>query len=254
MRTSTRIADYSMMAMSVILGGGSVALFAWADRPILMPMGMSPGAAAGWNVLVSCLFFAQHSVMVRRPVRARLGRVIPERYDAAFYSITSGIALAAAVLLFQPPGEPLFVLHGIARLAVTALVLLALAGFAWGVLALRGFDLFGLRPIRHHLRARPADPARFRAKDFVVRGPYRWVRHPLYSSIIVLLWADPEVTTSRLAIASAWTAWIVVGALFEERDLVADFGEDYRRYQQEVPMLVPWRWPAAARADEAKVV
>lgn len=254
MRTSTRIADYSMMALSVILGGGSIVLFAWADRPILVPLGLSSGAAVAWNVLVSCLFFLQHSVMVRRSVRARLAAVIPERYDGAFYSITSGIALAVSVLLFQPVGEPLFVLHGVARLAVTALVLLAVAGFAWGVVALRGFDPFGIRPIRHHLRGRQADQAPVRAKGLVVRGPYRWVRHPLYSSIIVLLWADPEVTTSRLAIAVAWTAWIVIGAMLEERDLAADFGEDYRRYQHEVPILIPWRGPARARVGETEAV
>jgi protein-S-isoprenylcysteine O-methyltransferase Ste14 len=75
----------------------------------------------------------------------------------------------------------------------------------------------------------------------------------LYSSIIVLLWADPEMTLGRLAIAAGWTAWIVAGALFEERDLVADFGDAYRRYQREVPMLVPWHAPARAGADEPEV-
>lgn len=254
MRTSTRIADYTMMALSVILGGGSIVLFAWADRPILVPLGLSPAAAAVWNVLVSCLFFLQHSVMVRRSVRARLAAVIPERYDGAFYSITSGVALAAAVLLFQPPGEPLFVLDGIARLAVMALVVLAVAGFVWGALALRGFDPFGLRPIRHHLRGQRPDQTFFHAKDFVVRGPYRWVRHPLYSSIVVLLWADPDVTVGRLAIAVAWTAWMIVGAVLEERDLVADFGGAYRRYQRQVPMLIPWRGRAYAAVVERQQV
>jgi methanethiol S-methyltransferase len=254
MRTSTRIADYSVMALSVILGGGSIALFGWADRPILVPLGLSPGAAAAWNVLVSCLFFLQHSIMVRRSVRARLSVVVPDRYDGAFYSITSGIALAASVLLFQPRGEPLFVLQGIARLAVITLAFLALAGFAWGVLALGGFDPFGLRPIRNHLRGRRSGQAPFPAKDLVVRGPYRWVRHPLYSSIIVLLWADPEMTMSRLAIAAVWTAWIVAGAVLEERDLVADFGDAYRQYQREVPMLVPRRAPARAEADKPEVL
>lgn len=250
MRTSTRLADYAMMVLSIVLGGGSIVLFAWADRPILVPLGLSLAAAAAWNVLVSCLFFLQHSVMVRRSVRARLAAVVPERYDGALYSITSGIALAAAVLLFQPLGEPLFVLHGIARLAVTALALLALTALAWGALALGGFDPLGLRPIRNHLRGpRPGQPL-LRAKTFVVRGPYRWVRHPLYSSIAVLLWADPDVTVGRLAIAAAWTAWMIVGAVLEERDLVADFDGAYRRYQRQVPMLIPWRGRACAAVVE----
>jgi methanethiol S-methyltransferase len=37
------------------------------------------------------------------------------------------------------------------------------------------------------------------------------------------------------------TAYIFVGIWLEERDLVAVFGDDYRRYRQRVSMLVPWR-------------
>ena len=44
-----------------------------------------------------------------------------------------------------------------------------------------------------------------------------------------------------LLFAAIITAYIVVGALLEEHDLVAVFGEDYRRYKDRVSMLVPWR-------------
>jgi methanethiol S-methyltransferase len=37
------------------------------------------------------------------------------------------------------------------------------------------------------------------------------------------------------------TAYIIVGILLEERDLLVLFGDDYRRYKSRVSMLVPWR-------------
>lgn len=40
-----------------------------------------------------------------------------------------------------------------------------------------------------------------------------------------------------------WTLWITLGSYLEEKDLVAEFGESYRHYQNTVPMLVPWRFP-----------
>ena len=247
-----RLADYAIMALAVGLSVGSVALFAWPDRPILVRFGWSTSAAIWWNAAVSFVFFAQHSITVRRPFRARLAAVIPPRYDGAFYAITSGIALTIVVVLWQPPGPPLFVLHGIPRLIVQAAVLLAIAGFVWGAWSLHGFDMCGLRPIRDHLRGAQAEsaPAESRAKPLVVRGPYRWVRHPLYSSVIVLLWASPEMTAGRLAIAALWTAWIYVGARLEERDLTAEFGDRYVRYREQVPILVPWRKPVPVQGDD----
>jgi protein-S-isoprenylcysteine O-methyltransferase Ste14 len=247
--TLTRLGDYAVMTLAVVLSVGSVALFASESRPILVRLDLSPAAALWWNAAVSFVFFAQHSVTVRRPFRARLAVVIPARYDGAFYAITSGIALALVVLLWQPAGRPMFVLHGVPRLLIDVAALAAIAGFAWGALALHGFDPCGLRPIRAHLRgASPAPTATAaRATPLVVRGPYRWVRHPLYSFVIVLLWADADMTPSRLVIAAVWTAWICVGARLEERDLISEFGDRYRSYRRRVPFLVPWRRPVAAQ-------
>jgi protein-S-isoprenylcysteine O-methyltransferase Ste14 len=137
-------------------------------------------------------------------------------------------------------------------MAVTAAALLAVCGFVWGIYALRTFDLFGLRPIRDHLRGTsvqsPASPPG--ATELVVRGPYRLVRHPLYSCVIVLLWADPEMNAGQLLFAVMWTAWIYAGALLEERDLMAEFGDSYRQYRRQVPILIPWRGRMAKPATE----
>ena len=57
--------------------------------------------------------------------------------------------------------------------------------------------------------------------------------------MLLLIWSTPRLSTDQLLFNVLWTAWIVVGAKLEERDLVADFGDTYRRYQRAVPMLVP---------------
>ena len=201
-RRAARIADYLIMLLAITLGGGSLVFFFWPGRPMMVPMHLSPAAALWWNALLSLVFFAQHSVMVRRPIRARLSTVIPVRYDAAFYAITSGLALTFAAVLYQRvSAPPLFVLHGFSRFSVDMLALLAVASFAWGIIALRTFDPFGLGPIRQHFRGTPApasDAMASRADALVIRGPYRWVRHPLYAAVIILLWATPEMSLGRL--------------------------------------------------------
>jgi protein-S-isoprenylcysteine O-methyltransferase Ste14 len=108
----------------------------------------------------------------------------------------------------------------------------------WGVVALRTFDPLGLRPLRARARGQ-AQPA----AHFTVRGPYRWVRHPLYTCVIVLIWCDPHWSVDHLLFCVLWTAWIWMGAVLEEGDLTREFGAVYQDYRQRVPMLIPWRRP-----------
>ncbi len=243
---ASRVADYAVMTLAVVLGAGSLPLLGLLTRPPLVPLGMTPAAALWWDAFLSLLFFTQHSVMVRRPVRARLASVVPPRYDAAFYAITSGAALALFAVFYQRVESPvLFAATGTALVAVEAAIVLAFCVFVWAAAAIPAFDPLGLRPIQRHLREGPASPAAASsAETFVVRGPFRWVRHPMYSACIVLLWAAPRMTADRLELAVLWTTWIVVGTAFEERDLLAEFGETYRQYRKRVPMFVPWRRPA----------
>ncbi len=125
------------------------------------------------------------------------------------------------------------------------LFVLALAGFVWGERALGLFDALGLDAIRRHLRGEPP-----RQMPFAVRGPYRWVRHPLYLFALVLIWSYPDPTADRLLFNGLFTGWILVGTILEERDLVETFGEPYRRYQQQVPMIIPYRLRAYERQEQ----
>jgi protein-S-isoprenylcysteine O-methyltransferase Ste14 len=61
--------------------------------------------------------------------------------------------------------------------------------------------------------------------------------------MLVLIWATPFLTSDRLVFNVLWTFWIVLGTYLEERNLVAEFGESYRHYQDTVPILLPWRGP-----------
>jgi protein-S-isoprenylcysteine O-methyltransferase Ste14 len=229
------------MTLAVVIGGGSLLLFGTflLIGPIsIVRFGASELQVLLWDGLLSILFFIQHSGMVRTSFRNRFAPTIPPHYHPAKYAIASGIALAVVVLLWQPSQTFLYQAGGLIRFLARAISILAMLGFAWGVRALRNFDTFGLVPIKVHLRGKQLRPP-----NFIVRGPYLWLRHPLYFFMIVLIWSAPDVSSDRLAFNILWTLWIVIGSYLEERDLIAEFGKKYRDYQKTVPMLFPWRLP-----------
>jgi protein-S-isoprenylcysteine O-methyltransferase Ste14 len=186
-----------------------------------------------------CLgFFIPHSGMIRKSFRRRLGRLVPEYYHGAFYTVVSGITLLLIVAFWQPSGWTLVSLQGGTRVLARVVFILAIVGFWYGIRSLPSLDAFGLRPIRARLRNRP-----LRAEPLTIRGVYRWVRHPLYFFVLLMIWSFPDLTADRILFNVSWTVWIVVGTVLEERDLVEAFGDAYRSYQQRVPMLVPYRVP-----------
>jgi protein-S-isoprenylcysteine O-methyltransferase Ste14 len=81
-----------------------------------------------------------------------------------------------------------------------------------------------------------------RAEPLVIAGPYRFVRHPLYTAVILLLagwWLVLDVTF--LAFSAAFMAlWFsLVVAPVEERELRALFGEQYETYARTTPRFLP---------------
>lgn len=88
----------------------------------------------------------------------------------------------------------------------------------------------------------------------VMTGPYRWVRHPLYTTGIVLFLAIGLMQASWLVLAVAVAAALSIALLVipaEERALVAKFGDEYRTYTSRTGGLLPRAGAASASSDEA---
>ncbi len=76
----------------------------------------------------------------------------------------------------------------------------------------------------------------------VVRGFYKYMRHPLYTASMLILWATPYMSQNILALNIGISLYFFIGTFFEERKLVQDFGEDYQTYRSQTPRFIPDVW------------
>lgn len=237
----TRVAA---VAVSGLLGAVSLLLFGYflMEGPLaLVTLGLEDGEALLLDGALSLLFFLQHSLMIRRSFRFALARVLAEPLHGVTYSLASSIALLGVTLLWQETAFSFGSARGPWRVLLRALFILCIPGFLWGLRALRGLDLFGHDPLLGDRQEDVGSPPRL-----VIRGPYRWVRHPMYTLVLVMIWTQPDLTGDRLLFNLLWSGWLLLGTVLEERDLMRVFGDDYRRYRRRVPMLLPWKGRARA--------
>ena len=230
---------YLVIFLAYLFSGVSLVLFAtfcYAGSFHLVRLGLDATGILFFDFCLSLVFFLQHSIMVRKSFRRYLSRFVPEAYLSATYAIFSGIVLFVAIILWQETSGALTAARGAFRLTLRAIFAASIGGFYWGTKALTFFDPFGVREILNHLHGR--NP---KVTPLSIKGPYRFVRHPLYFFAIIMIWSCPDLTLDRLLFNVLWTAWIYIGAFLEERDLETDFGEAYRQYKRKVPMIIPWR-------------
>ena len=189
-----------------------------------------------WIILLAvALYGILHSLLASKGAKALaqrwLGASVGRGYRLA-YNIFAGVSLlpvlALPVLL---PDSPLYRIPSpwsYLALLVQGLALLALLVGLWqtGV-----WSFLGLEQLTR--------PALSSDSRLVVRGLYRWVRHPLYTAGLVFIWFTPLMTVNLLALYAGLTLYLVIGAYFEERKLLREFGADYAEYQQRTPMLIP---------------
>jgi len=210
---------------------------------LLVPKAIDTGVAGPQtealvvNLLLMSVFAVQHSVMARRQFKDWWTQYVPKPVERSTYVLFASLALA--LLMWQWRPLPATVWHVGNPEVAAALVALSLVGWLLvltSTFLINHFELFGLHQVANNLTGRNMPPMRFKTPLF-----YKLVRHPIYLGFIIAFWAAPVMSVGHLLFAVVTTAYIFVGIILEERDLTVVFGEEYRRYRQQVSMLVPWR-------------
>lgn len=187
--------------------------------------------------LLWTLWSAVHSLLISMRLTAYLKGRFGDgyRYFRILFNLFALLSLLP-VLSYSHSlrGDLLWHWGGPWRLVQIPMLGLSLWLFAAGA---REYDLaqvIGIRQIREHESARGLTEA----GGIGSAGILGRVRHPWYSGAILILWFR-NLDGAGLVTSLVLTAYLVAGTLLEERKLVMEYGEEYKEYQREVPMLIP---------------
>jgi len=173
-----------------------------------------------WDAALVTIFACHHSVFARDPIKTRLQPIFGEQLRSVYVWVASVLFIAVCGL-WQHVGGTLREHHGVLWAVDVLLQLLGIRLIARSVSTIDPLALAGIRQLP------PSDTLQ-------VVGPYRFVRHPLYSGWMVAVFASPHMTGDRLTFAVLTSLYLIVAIPWEERSLRDAFGEDYERYAAEV--------------------
>ncbi len=189
-----------------------------------------------WIILFSVLVYGfVHSLLATLAAKARARQWFgpgAERWYRLAYN-TFGILtfLPVLALVAELSSERLYIIPAPWSYVALAGQLLALLALVIGFLQTGIWSFLGFEQM--------LNPSPNPTSQMVTGGLYRWVRHPLYTAGLAFIWLTPIMTSNLLALNIGLTLYLILGAIYEERKLVREFGERYTRYQERVPMLIP---------------
>ena len=195
-------------------------------------------------------YFVLHSftasLWLKRHIARRYPRFVPW-YRLLFNLLATLLALPLAWIAWRYPGERLWQWHGTMFYLMNGLALVSLLLLAYSPRLYDMREFLGLRQLQtrtHEVN----DLEHFHISPF-----HRYVRHPWYFLILVLLWTR-DMNSNQLLIYILVTFYLFIGSRLEERKLIVYHGKVYEEYRKQVAGLIPLPWKTLSKSEAKKLL
>ena len=190
------------------------------------------------NVIITFTFYflvfaGLHSLLAADYIKDKAEKLLGKgyRFYRIMYTIVSFLTFAPAFFIWVSFTGSTPLVYNLPERLYPVIILIRLCALGIFVYASYQTDILEFIGIRQ------------KAKNILITsGAYGVVRHPLYTGGILLLFTKMDMSQLDLIAVLLVSIYLIIGAFIEERRLLSVFGEEYRKYQQQVSMFIPVKW------------
>lgn len=183
------------------------------------------------NITLFTIFALHHSIMARTGAKRWITRIVAPDLERSVYVWIASLLFLAVCLMWQPLPGIIWQTRGPGLM----LYVVQLFGVALTLAAARIVGVWELAGV--------TQPDLTKNIEFRAEGPFAIVRHPIYLGWVLMVFATPVMTTTRLSFAVVSTLYLIAAIPLEERLLIENFGDKYRAYQGQMRWrLLPFVW------------
>jgi protein-S-isoprenylcysteine O-methyltransferase Ste14 len=177
------------------------------------------------------------SLKVKNYVRDNFPRLIP--FYRLIYNIISFIILFLFFIYLPQPDITIYDLIKPYDFIILAFQFLSLLCLLWTFRYFSYKEFLGISQIARWYRRSYNLNDLDEKMTLKIKGPYKYMRHPVYFFSILFLVFRPYMDLTYLVLLIGSVVYFYVGSSYEEKKLIKIFGEDYKNYQKAVPRILP---------------
>jgi len=197
-----------------------------------------------WDVLIIILLFAvfgyTHSVLASEKIKLAFRKSYGNKI--AFYRLGYNLfSLASLYIIYGLSPKPHLNIYDLPNpydLLILIPQFLGLAGLLWATKYVCVQEFLGISQIKRYFNG-TYDSALDENLTLTIGGPYKYSRHPIYFYSIVIIVFRPTMDLFYLTFTICMIAYFYIGAFYEEKKLMKQFGDTYIKYKESVPKIFP---------------
>ena len=192
-------------------------------------------------ITLTSLFCISHSVLASNKVKRAFQRKFGNRiaYYRIGYNIISFISLLVIYPMLPQIEIKIYSLPHPSNFIIIFFQLLSILGLILSAKYFSAGEFTGWSQLKRFRNGNYNANDLDEKSELIIKGPYKFSRHPVYFFAIMLLILRVEMGLTYFIIVVIFVAYFYIGSIFEEKRLVEKFGETYANYQKSVPRIFP---------------